>query len=179
MVELNEGIALLSGAMFDYNNPEDSNVTVEDIATALSNVCRFAGHVHYFYSVAQHSVNASLIVPKKYAFDALMHDTAEAFTNDLPTPLKAAFPVFKELEVRIEYAMSLKFGFSYPLAAPIKVADSQMLMMEKIKIKKDKTDWTCLEGVIVDDLWDKVDLRPMTPSRAKKNFLARYEELTT
>jgi len=147
MIELNEGISLLSGAMFDYNNPDKSEVTIEDIATALSNVCRFSGHVHYFYSVAQHAVNASYIVDPVLAFDALMHDTAEAFTNDLPTPLKAAFPVFKELEVKIESAMAKRFGFAYPLPPAIKFADLQMLKMEKERIKRDHDHWACLEGI--------------------------------
>ena len=172
-----EGIALLSGNLFDYNNPEGSTVEIEDIATALSNVCRFAGHVHYFYSVAQHAVNCSLIVPKAYAFDALMHDTAEAFTNDLPTPLKWALPVFKELEVRIETAMSKRFGFQYPLPDAVKVADLQMLRMEKEKIKRDKTHWQMLDGVEVDDLWDKVELHAMSPNKAKSAFLERFYEL--
>lgn len=178
MIELNQGIALLSGAMFDYNNPEKSNVQIEDIATALSNVCRFAGHVHYFYSVAQHSVNASRIVIPEYAFDALMHDTAEAFTNDLPTPLKAAFPVFKELEIRIESAMSKKFHFEYPMSPSIKLADLQMLRLEKETVKKDFTEWGLLQGIQVEHLKKAVDLRPMTPNRARAEFLDRYYELT-
>src|SRR3954471_20188676 len=101
-IKMNDGIALLSGALFDYNNPDKSDVTLDDIATALSNVCRFSGHLPCFYSVAQHLVNTSRIVAPEFAFDALMHDTAEAFTNDLPTPLKWALPIFKELEVKIE-----------------------------------------------------------------------------
>jgi hypothetical protein len=176
-IQLNDGIALLSGSMFDYNNPEASDVTIEDIATALANVCRFSGHLYYFYSVAQHAVNASYIVDPEFAFDALMHDTAEAFTNDLPTPLKAAFPIFKELEIKIEGAMAKKFGFNYPLSPEIKVADLQMLRMEKERIKKDKTEWECLNGIEIEHLWDKVDLRMLTPPQARKLFLARFEEL--
>lgn len=176
-ITLNNGIALLSGAYFDYNNPEDSEVTIDDVATALANVCRFAGHVHYFYSVAQHVVNCSYIVPPQDAFNALMHDTAEAFTNDLPTPLKTALPVFKDLEISIETVMSKRFGFEYPLPASVKVADLQMLKIEKEKVKKDFSHWDILDGVETDDLLSYVDVRPMTPHRAKNTFLARYYEL--
>ena len=174
---MSDGISLLSGAMFDYNNPEDSDVTIEDIATALSNVCRFSGHVQYFYSVAQHVVNTSYLVSDEHAFTALMHDTAEAFTNDLPTPLKAAFPIFKELEVRIESAMSKKFKFMYPYPSEIKYADSQMLLMEKLVVKGDQSHRDCLDGVDVTNAWAKVDLDPMSAPEAKELFLTRVYEL--
>lgn len=177
-VALSDGIRLLSGNLFDYNNPSGSEVTIEDIAAALSKVCRFSGHIHRFYSVAQHAVNTSRIVPDAHAYDALMHDTAEAFTNDLPTPLKFALPIFKELEVRIESAMADKFGFTYPLAEPVKYADSQMLSLEKERLKRDFTRWSMLEGVETDSVAHLVDMSPMSPSRAEKLFLERYVELT-
>lgn len=176
-VQLNEGIRLYSGAMFDYNAPQDSDVTIDDVAHALSHVCRFAGHIRHFYSVAQHAVNVSRLVPPEHAYAALMHDTAEAFTNDLPTPLKTAFPVFKELEVKIETAMANKFGFQYPLHESVKYADLQMLLLEKEMLKQDFSDWAVLEGVEHPDthrLW----MIETSPAEAKRRFLHRYKELT-
>lgn len=176
-VELNEGIRLLSGCLFDYNNPAASPVQIEDIAAALSKVCRFSGHIHRFYSVAQHAVNTSLIVAPEYAFTALMHDTAEAFTNDLPTPLKYAVPIFKDLEVRIEGAMSEKFGFEYPLPEAVKIADLQMLSIEKVRLKRDLSVWGVLEGIETAHVERLVDMSLMSPARAEKAFLQRYAEL--
>lgn len=176
-VALNDGIRLLSGCLFDYERPHECEVQIGDIAAALSKVCRFAGHIHQFYSVAQHAINASRIVPPEHAFDALMHDTAEAFTNDLPTPLKFAVPIFKELEVRIETAMSQRFGFAYPLPDAVKLADAQMLALEKVKLKRDYSEWTVLEGIETDHIAHLVDLAPMAPARAERLFLERYAEL--
>ena len=176
-VALSNGIRLLSGAMFDYNAPEKSDVKIYDIAAALSKVCRFSGHLHQFYSVAQHSVNASLIVPIEFAFDALMHDTSEAFTNDIPTPLKFAVPMFKELEVTIETAMAEKFGFSYPLSDEVVLADSQMLAIEKIHLKRDHSKWEVLEGIDTSEVFHLVDISPMAPDVAERLFLERYEDL--
>jgi hypothetical protein len=176
-VQLNNGIRLLSGAMFDYNNPETSDVKIEDIAAALSKVCRFSGHIHRFYSVAQHSINASRIVPHQFAFDALMHDTSEAFTNDIPTPLKYAVPMFKDLETKIETAMAKKFGFTFPLADEVKLADSQMLMIEKLELKKDYSEWAVLDGIEIEEVCLLVDLSPWSPEEAERRFLERYEEL--
>lgn len=176
-VKVNDGIRLLSGNLFNYNDPSSAHVTINDIAGALSKICRFAGHLPYFYSVAQHSVNASYIVAPEFAFDALMHDTAEAFTNDIPTPLKMAVPMFKELEVSIESAMAKKFDFNYPLSSEIKKADLQMLMVEKIHIKKDASEWQILDGVQIDDILPLVDLNSWTPRFAETQFLKRYYEL--
>jgi hypothetical protein len=173
-------ISLLSGGQFNYNKPEKSDVTIEDIASALSNVCRFSGHLPQFYSVAQHLVNTSRIVPNELAFTGLMHDTAEAFTNDLPTPLKWALPIFKELETKIESAMSKKFGFEYPYPPEIKHADTVMLMLEKYYVKNDDSEWPLYEKynkAYVEPWRQQVDLVGWQPRRAKREFLERFNEL--
>ena len=174
-------ISLLSGATFNYNRPEESDVTLEDLASALSNVCRFSGHLPRFYSVAQHLVNTSRIVPVECAFDALMHDTAEAFTNDLPTPLKWALPVFKELEVKIEGAMAQKFGFNYPYPPEVKAADTIMLMIEKYHVKECDQYWPGYSDEYpreaVEQYLDVLSLESWQPRRAKREFLERFEEL--
>lgn len=173
-------ISLLSGGQFNYNNPEQSDVTIDDIGSALSNVCRFSGHLPRFYSVAQHLVNTSRIVPTEHALTALMHDTAEAFTNDLPTPLKWALPVFKELEVKIESAMSDKFGFQYPYPTAVKDADTIMLMLEKFYVKDDYSVWPEFEQYTedyVEPYVNLVSLESWQPRRAKREFMERYYEL--
>lgn len=176
-VQLSQGIRLHSGALFNYNEPDACDVAIQDIAHALSNICRFAGHCRHFYSVAQHAVNCSYLVEPEHAFDALMHDTAEAFTNDIPTPLKVAVPMFKDLEVRIETAMSRLFNFTYPLSAEVKLADLQMLGLEKNALLTDDTDWAILAGI--DLPWSApVDLTSWPPSYASYAFLTRYEELS-
>lgn len=173
-------IGLLSGAKMNYNAPEESDVTLDDLASALSNICRFSGHLPKFYSVAQHLVNTSRIVPVEFAFEALMHDTAEAFTNDLPTPLKWAFPIFKELESKIEQAMADRFGFNYPYNPAVKLADTQMLLLEKKFVKLDEREWPNypdLDPDVEAELLGLVDMKPWQPCRAKREFLERYEEL--
>lgn len=178
MIALANGIQLFSGAFFDYNNPEDSNVEIDDIAHALSHVCRFAGHVSEFHSVAQHCVNVSLIVHPLHAYDALMHDTAEAFTNDIPTPLKFAIPEFKNLETKIETAMSERFEFTYPLHDAVKTADLQMLKLEKEALKPHASgDWEVLEGIVTEGLHEYIDLDCWSPTYAKFRFLKRFWEL--
>ncbi len=170
-------IGLLSGAVMNYNRPEESDVTLDDLASALSNICRFSGHLPCFYSVAQHLVNTSRIVPPEYAFDALMHDTSEAFTNALPTPLKWSMPAFKDLENKIEAAMSWRFEFTFPYPTEVKVADTQMLMLEKKYVKLDTRPWPQYDEIEIDHLLPLVDLKPWQPVRAKREFLERYAQL--
>lgn len=175
-------IGLLSGAKMDYDNPEESDVTLDDLASALSNICRFSGHLPCFYSVAQHLVNTSRIVPVEFAYDALMHDTAEAFTNDLPTPLKWSRPEFKDLEIRIESAMGKRFEFTYPYPAEVKLADTQMLLLEKKYVKEDYRPWPNYLELDLEteaELINKIELKPWQPVRAKREFLERYAQLRT
>lgn len=181
-IQLWDGIELLSGARMDYLHPENSDATIEDIGHALSNVCRFSGHLPRFYSVAQHAVNASKVVEamgqtREEQFTALMHDTAEAFTNDLPTPLKTAFPIFKELEVKIESAMADRFGFTFPLSSTVKMADTIMLGLEKEHVKKNLSRWAILDGINYNTWKPYVDLSRMAPDRAYEQFMERYERL--
>jgi 5'-deoxynucleotidase YfbR-like HD superfamily hydrolase len=109
-----------------------------------------------------------------------MHDTAEAFTNDLPTPLKWALPIFKELEEKIESAMSKKFGFEFPYPKEIKEADTTMLILEKLYVKENTSVWPLYEQwtpAKVEPFRKLVDLESWQPRRAKREFLERYNEL--
>lgn len=77
-----------SGRTIDLEHPDFSRFEIEDIARPLAYQCRFVGNTRKFYSVAQHCVLASHLAPAPFAFDALMHDSEEAFTGDWPTPWK-------------------------------------------------------------------------------------------
>jgi uncharacterized protein len=177
MIPLSKGITLLSGKMFDYLNPGATQLDIHDLAQPLANVCRFSGHLPRFYSVAQHLVNTSLIVPPEHALEALLHDRSEAFTNDIPTPLKVAFPAFKELEQAIEEATAPMFGLPVVMTPATKLADRQMLGLEMRHIKGDHETYEVLEGIEFEHLKPLVDLSPWGPRQAYYNFMQRYEEL--
>ena len=48
-----------SGKKFDPLEMTPDNVFLEDIAHALSLLCRGGGHLKHFYSVGQHSINCA------------------------------------------------------------------------------------------------------------------------
>ena len=88
-------IRTLNDRIFDYSNPQKSNVDLIDMANALSHVNRFGGHTKTPYSVGQHSLFIhSLVSNSKHSDDiylkklALVHDFHEAYFGDMTSPLK-------------------------------------------------------------------------------------------
>jgi hypothetical protein len=175
-------ITLTSGVHFSYTDPGKTFIPIEDIAHSLGNICRFAGHCRQYFSVAQHAWNCSYAVEPEFAFDALMHDTSEAFTNDLPSPLKRIFPEFKKLETTIETAVAKMHGFTYPLPEAVHKIDRDMLALEKEHLFPNTGAWEWLEGCDISYLHSLVavgelNMGLMSPSQATALFLQRYEEL--
>jgi uncharacterized protein len=88
-----------TGRKVDVQEPDPSMVDIEDIAHALSLVCRFGGHCRDFYSVAEHSLlverearsrRPSIRLVPQFQLACLLHDAAEAYIGDIVTPVKLA-----------------------------------------------------------------------------------------
>jgi len=123
-------IRAFSGTRIYFLTPKKSEFRIEDIAHGLSNVCRFTGQVRQAYSVAQHSVHVSQLVPAQHGLKALLHDAAEAYMGDTPGPLKALIPGFKEIEDRILDEIFHTFGLSLEIPPIIKMMDNVLLATE-------------------------------------------------
>lgn len=167
-------ILLASGEYFDYLDPDSCTYDIRDIAHGLSHICRFAGHCRSFYSVAQHSVYVSQIVPPEHAFAGLMHDAAEAFVGDVAKPLKDLLPEYRAIEDRVELSLLTRFGLSKPLHPSIKEADIVMLATEQLALMQNRDDWQYTRGRKPADL----TIDPMPPEQARAFFLDRFHELT-
>lgn len=167
-------ILLASGNFFDFMFPEKSVFTVADIAHSLANECRFCGHTREFYSVAQHSVLASHIVPPEHAMAALFHDAAEAFVKDIPKPLKRLLPDYAIVEHRVEAAIFKRLGIAYPLPACVKEADAILLATEKRDLMPHNGDyWEECAGARP---LTKV-IKPWASREARELFMHRYDQL--
>lgn len=170
-------IKTYTGSYFNFLEPESSLICIEDIAHALSNTCRFGGHCSEFYSVAQHAVLVSYLVPVELAWQGLHHDDAEAYIGDIPTPLKRLLPDFRAIEKKIEHEISKIFGLPEYLHPSVKIADLQALMLEReVLIKKDDGIlWECFEGISVPT---PRNIIPLKPKDAEKLFFDRVTELS-
>ncbi|MEO0485291.1 MAG: metal-dependent phosphohydrolase [Pseudomonadota bacterium] len=160
------------GAYFDLADPEGSDIHVEDIAHALSHLCRFTGHARQFYSVAEHCVHASHLVPPEFALEALMHDAAEAYVGDVAAPLKALLPDYRRIEARVERAIRRRFNLPLGTSAAVKRADLEMLRAEQVLVMSNHDDWG-LDHYVFPPLC--VECWP--PVRARAAFLDRFREL--
>jgi hypothetical protein len=135
-----------TGRAVDPANFKADDVCLEDIAHALSMICRFNGHTKFHYSVAQHSVHGSLefcasdidvrhdplLVSKWF----LLHDAAEAYICDMPRPIKQ-HPEIRALFDRIEDSISAAIAerFNLPpmttVLSSVATIDLRMLFTEK------------------------------------------------
>ena len=125
-------IQLHSGKRMFPLAPTPEMISIEDIAHALSNICRFAGHCREFYSVAQHSVMVSVHVSRKNLMWGLLHDAAEAYLCDIPTPIKKSGMIdgYADLEQSILQCVADRFGLEWPVPEEIRKVDTILLNTE-------------------------------------------------
>jgi len=123
-------IRTASGLNLDILNPKPEQISIYDIAHALANLCRFAGHTAKFYSVAQHCKLSTLLVSQENKLAALLHDATEAYLVDIPRPLKKHLADYVKIEHNLMKVIAQKFGFQYPLPPEVKKADELLLKIE-------------------------------------------------
>ncbi|WP_234835770.1 phosphohydrolase [Sinorhizobium meliloti] len=164
----------VTGRQFWPIDPRPEDVHIEDIAHALSMMCRFGGHCDRFYSVAEHSVLVSENVPPQDALWALLHDASEAYIADIVRPAKRFINGYKDIEGRIMAAVCGAFDLPYIEPRSVKRADNAILADEAAKIMGTKPkDWILPEPPL------GVRIIGLSPADAKAAFLTRYRALTT
>jgi uncharacterized protein len=160
-----------SNLELDFSDEEWIVLPIEDIAHALSNICRFSGHCKKFYSVAEHSVLISHLVPPELGLVGLMHDASEAYVGDMNAGLKRVIGgPFKDLERKACKAIATGYGipieqFDHP---KIKEFDIKILGEEARHLMPYHPGW--------DQFPDRLDIviHAWSPEHAKAEFLKRY-----
>lgn len=97
--------------------PLPDEVKIEDIAHALSQMCRANGHFKTFYSVAQHSINCALEAEARGLSDriqlaCLLHDASEAYIADITRPVKIYLDEYRKIESNLQKVIFARFGLA-------------------------------------------------------------------
>lgn len=160
-------IRTYTGLYMNVFEPTLEMIRIEDIAHALSNMPRFAGHTSEFYSVAQHCILCYYLMNLEeeteenltLGLETLMHDSPEAYLLDMPKPIKKLLPQYNLLEENMMKLIFQKFNMNYPLNPKIKQVDRIMLELEHkhFMLQSEK-------------VFDKV----YTPKQAEEEFLKIY-----
>lgn len=177
----NRWIQTFTGKQFDPIAPNPALIDIRDIAHALSNQCRYAGHVSEFYSVAEHSIHVAQVLEKndldspKLWLSGLLHDSAEAYTTDIPRPIKGYVTGFEPIETRLLTVISRKFDFAFPFSPKLKFVDTSIILDEARTLFR--PEWV--------ESWDIAKTHKplnkviwaLTPHEAESAFLAEYERI--
>jgi hypothetical protein len=175
-------VVTASGRLVDLAHPDLDSICVEDIAHALSHLCRYSGMVREFYSVAQHCVLVSHHpAVQGYELEALLHDAAEAYTGDLTVPMAGNYRLKAEwynTGYNVVRAIDAVFtGSGDPFAKPddlcgrVNEADRALARAEMRDL---------FPPGVFHPAHTASDLPPIValpPLEARALFLARYEEV--
>ena len=156
-------IRTFTGIYMNVFEPTPEMICIEDIAHALSNQCRFGGHLPEFYSVAQHSTRCCDAAIPKYKIEALLHDASEAYLLDIPSPIKKNLSNYHEIEHRLMMLIAEKFKFNYPLSDEVKELDKMALEFE----------W---QHHMIAPFFEPPNLLCLTNKDAEKLFLNLFHE---
>jgi hypothetical protein len=181
-----------SGKKFFPYAPAPEQVDIETIARHLACQARWNGATRHrflpdriYYSVAEHSVYVADYVANELdrpdlAFDALMHDAAEAYIPDLIRPLKYSPEFrapFKAVEERIEKVIAKKFRLQFPMPKEVKTADDALCLAE----------WNQIVPRDAGEIWQnalETEVKPahigiamLQPLEAYRLFMDRFNAL--
>jgi hypothetical protein len=140
-------IQTYTGVKFYPMDPRPEDVSILDIAHSLSQLVRFAGHIRFPYTVAQHSVLASKRASRENKLWALLHDATEAYLVDLPRPVKRSegMEAYRVAETAVMNAICERFGLDYFEPLEIKDIDFRLCSTEaRDLLSPIHPDWTHL-----------------------------------
>ena len=135
---MSEYITTYTGKHFNPTQPNPDLISIQDIAHALSLICRGNGHVQTFWSVGQHCIccakeAAARGLSDRMVLACLLHDASECYMSDVPTPFKKELPEYQEQEehlLRMIYEKFLGSTLTSGEQAQLKEIDHAMLLYD-------------------------------------------------
>lgn len=166
------------------------DVDIYAIAHSLSQTCRFNGHCRKFYSNAEHCcavmdimerLSDQLQCGRAAMLEALLHDAAEPYLTDMPSPIKRRdeFSFFREAEERILATIRRRFGFA-PTAEEIRwreLADEIATFWEAEQLMPSKGylwNWSPEVTTLIADHALHLTVEGWSFEQARFEFLSRF-----
>lgn len=199
-----------SGACVSYTDPQPEQIDCRDIALSLSRQCRGLGHDEA--SIAQHclvttflmfDLNQRLSAPDQAVslFHALFHDAHEAYTGDIPMPLKttlrdmwmasiqettqfapAISDPIKIIETKLDHAIWRAFDLAPPteeIRHLVKQSDKMAIALEMRDVMSSQRRQTFRDsGYKFLDPREDVSITILPSVQAEKAFMEGIELLT-
>lgn len=135
---MSDYITTYTGRHIDPVHPDPKLICIEDIAHALSLICRGNGQVQTFFSVGQHCINCAREAlargySERVAFACLLHDASECYLSDVPRPFKKTLTGYKEQEeflLNVIYHKYLGSSLTQEEEEKLKEIDDDMLWFD-------------------------------------------------
>ena len=168
------------GKLVNIFDLQPNDIKIEDIAHALSQICRWNGHSKYHYSVAQHSVMVSKRIEElggtvKEQLFGLLHDASEAYICDIPKPVKAFLHDYIKIESSLQSVAYEQLVGSTPDEKEQKIVDKvdfEVLVKEAQEITNYST--MLLKG---EQEIDSMSCKKQSMKKSEKEFLDLYKQL--
>ncbi len=172
-------IQTYTGRKVSFSDPRPEQFAIEDIAHALSQVCRYAGNSRIFYSVAEHSLRVAARLPPELKLAGLLHDAAEAYLGDVPKPAKLLPELdgFNDLEEKIMWCIEQRFHLNRgSLSCPaVSKADREVLSIEALILMDPvRRDWELPYNPSMLELLDMQQYGGLTPPEAESRLLSLF-----
>lgn len=170
-----------TGKKFYVLDPQSEDVDIEDIAHALSMMCRYNGHTQIFYSVAEHCILLAqrareLGMDPLIQLHLLMHDSAETYIGDMVRPLKHDLSMsnYRAAEDAVEYAIQSRFKMdNWKWLSTVKEMDNAILYDEATVLFTNPPDaWPMNYAPGIG-----VDIVGYSPNMARCTFLELFHNL--
>lgn len=169
-----------SGLCVDPTKMGPDDVRLIDIAHPLSLICRGVGHVKFFFSVGQHSMNcAKEAAARGYEpsvqLACLLHDAGEAYCSDVIRPVKRHLEIYPKIEKNIQRQVLIHFGVVDVLDSSrwncVREIDNAMMSNEAFTLFTDVGD------LVPDKLATPVDISFHPFQEVEEEFISMCEGL--
>lgn len=151
-------------------NITKNDINPIDFATPLSRINRYGGQGLFPYSVAQHCVLLSFVVPPELAKAALTHDMTEIWLGDTNGIVKAALaPDLDKYEKHIQLVIGKALDIPYVNYIELFPFDTSICADEMAALQL-----PCDKKPVFSEI---ISIEPLTEIQARNAWLNRYKEL--